>query len=76
MLGIGEAGSTRQALTKSDLQFFTISMPMIIEQRQIVNRLDILAEKAKLLEQHYTRLIADCAEMRQSVLREAFEGRL
>ena len=76
LLGIGEAGSTRQALTKSDLQFFTISMPMIIEQRQIVNRLDILAEKAKLLEQHYTRLIADCAEMRQSVLREAFEGRL
>ena len=51
-------------------------MPMIIEQRQIVNRLDILVEKTKLLEQHYTRLIADCAEMRQSVLRDAFEGRL
>ena len=76
LLGIGEAGSTRQALTKSDLQSFTISMPMIIEQRQIVNRLDFLAEKVKLLEQHYTRQIADCAEMRQSVLREAFEGRL
>ena len=76
LLGIGEAGSTRQALTKSDLQSFTISMPMIIEQRQIVNRLDILAEKTKLLEQNYTRQIADCAEMRQSVLRDAFEGRL
>ena len=76
LLGIGEAGSTRQALTKSDLQSFTISMPMIIEQRQIVNRLDILAEKTKLLEQNYTRQIADCAEMRQAVLREAFEGRL
>lgn len=76
LLGIGEAGSTRQALTKSALQSFTISMPMIIEQRQIVNRLDILVEKTKLLEQHYTRLIADCAEMRQSVLRDAFEGRL
>jgi len=28
------------------------------------------------LRENYTRLIADCAEMRQAVLKEAFEGRL
>lgn len=28
------------------------------------------------LQSNYTRLIADCAEMRQAVLKEAFEGRL
>ena len=50
--------------------------PPLAEQRQIVKRLDSLSEKVRLLEQHYTRQIADCAEMRQSVLREAFEGRL
>jgi hypothetical protein len=29
-----------------------------------------------LLEENYNRQIADCVEMRQAVLREAFEGRL
>jgi hypothetical protein len=29
-----------------------------------------------MLEQNYTQQIADCVEMRQAVLREAFEGRL
>ncbi|MBE6396660.1 MAG: restriction endonuclease subunit S [Lentisphaerae bacterium] len=46
------------------------------EQREIVKRLDLLAEKIKMLEQNYTQQIADCVEMRQAVLREAFEGRL
>lgn len=46
------------------------------EQREIVNRLDLLAEKIKTIEQNYTQQIADCVEMRQAVLREAFEGRL
>ena len=51
-------------------------MPPVSEQQLVVKRLDFLAEKTKLLEQNYARQIADCAEMRQSVLREAFEGRL
>ena len=46
------------------------------EQRKISKKLDVLCEKSSLLQQHYARQIADCAEMRQSVLREAFEGRL
>ena len=54
----------------------SFSVPAVDKQRQIVKWLDALAEKTKLLEQHYTRQIADCAEMRQSVLREAFEGRM
>jgi hypothetical protein len=44
--------------------------------REIVKRLDLLSEKIKMLEQNYTQQIADCVEMRQAVLREAFEGRL
>ena len=35
-----------------------------------------LSEKIKMLEQNYARQVADCAEMRQAILREAFEGRL
>ena len=46
------------------------------EQRKIIKHLDFLSEKIKMLEQNYARQIADCAEMRQAILREAFEGRL
>lgn len=53
-----------------------IPIPPLSEQREIVNRLDLLAEKIKMLEENYTQQIADCVEMRQAVLREAFEGRL
>ena len=69
-------GATIPRLYNDNITSAAIAIPPIAEQRQIVKRLDFLAEKVKLLEQHYTRQIADCAEMRQSVLREAFEGRL
>ena len=75
---IAEAGqATLPIISKSKWECLAISMPTVIaEQLQIVKRLDFLAEKIKLLEQNYTRQIVDCAELRQSVLREAFEGRL
>ena len=69
-------GSTRKRISRKNLSDVLVPIPPLAEQRQIVKRLDSLSEKVKSLEQHYTRQIADCAEMRQSVLREAFEGRL
>ena len=69
-------GATIPRLYNDNITSAAIAIPPIAEQRQIVKRLDFLAEKVKLLEQHYTRQIADCVEMRQAVLREAFEGRL
>ena len=76
LLKIGEAGSTRQALTKGDLESFVVSLPGLDEQKKIIDAI-AAAEKSYLkLQSNYTRLIADCAEMRQAVLKEAFEGRL
>lgn len=76
LLKIGEAGSTRQALTKGDLESFVVSLPDLDEQKKIIDAI-AAAEKSYLkLQSNYTRLIADCAEMRQAVLKEAFEGRL
>lgn len=69
-------GTTMKSINSSALESMSFAVPSVQEQRQIVKRLDFLAEKVKVLEQHYTRQIADCAEMRQSVLRDAFEGRL
>lgn len=69
-------GATAQGIKASRLREIPVAVVPYTEQQSIVKRLDILAEKTKSLEQHYTRQIADCSEMRQSVLREAFEGRL
>ncbi len=53
-----------------------IPLPPIEEQKRIVLKLDDLSQKLETLQQNYARQIADCAEMRQAILREAFEGRL
>ncbi|MBQ3748622.1 MAG: hypothetical protein II863_14560 [Kiritimatiellae bacterium] len=39
-------------------------------------RLDCISEKLETLQQNYSQQISDCVEMRQAILREAFEGRL
>ncbi|MBR4257977.1 MAG: restriction endonuclease subunit S [Kiritimatiellae bacterium] len=46
------------------------------EQNAITEDLDGIRKSLKTLQQNYARQIADCAEMRQAILREAFEGRL
>jgi type I restriction enzyme S subunit len=69
-------GTTIPRLYNENIESAVISFPPLSEQREIVKRLDLLAEKIKMLEQNYTQQIADCVEMRQAVLREAFEGRL
>ena len=75
-LKIKNTGSSIPQLTVPMIKEFHLPMRPLSEQREIVNRLDLLAEKIKMLEQNYTQQIADCVEMRQAVLREAFEGRL
>lgn len=69
--------ATLPIINKSKWENLSICVSLSLsEQREIVMRLDLLAEKIKMFEQNYTQQIADCAEMRQAVLREAFEGRL
>ena len=74
LLGIGEAGATRQALTKTDLEMFQIPLPPLSEQKRIVAHLDKLSEKVKRLEEIYRRTIADCEELKKSILKKTFEG--
>ena len=69
-------GATAQGIKASRLKDILVVVIPLLEQERIVNRLDLLAEKIKTIEQNYTKQIADCVEMRQAVLREAFEGRL
>ena len=59
-------GATVPHISHKDIERYMIPCPSLPEQKQIV----------KLLDHNYSRQIADCAEMRQAILREAFEGRL
>ena len=68
--------ATIKHLTGQLLKRVKIVFPSIEEQHQIVERLDRESKLCSRLQANYTRLIADCAEMRQAVLKEAFEGRL
>ena len=74
LLDIGEAGATRQALTKGDLEVFPIPLPPLSVQKEIVARLDKLSENVKRLEANYKQIIANCDELKKSILKKTFEG--
>jgi type I restriction enzyme S subunit len=69
-------GGAQPNISQEKIKDTLVPILPLPEQREIVNRLDLLAEKIKTVEENYTQQIADCVEMRQAVLREAFEGRL
>jgi type I restriction enzyme, S subunit len=77
LLGIGEQGATRQAITKAQLEDFIILFPKsLAEQKSIVKKLDALSEQTKKLEAIYKQKIADLDELKKSVLKKAFAGEL
>ena len=77
LLGIGEeGGSTRQALTKAQLQDFKIPLPPIAEQREIVTTLDAAFDAFAATESHYRAKLADLDALRAALLQKAFAGEL
>ena len=78
---------TEYAISKSDragmpkvnreaLFAYECSLPPLPEQKRIVKDLDTLSEKVRQLQEIYTKQIANCAELKQSLLQKAFEGEL
>ena len=73
---LANAGTTVGTYTIIMAKNTVVQMPTIVEQKKIVNYVTGLRRQIEALQQNYARQIADCAEMRQAILREAFEGRL
>ena len=69
-------GSTVRNLNSNSVSKVIVPIVALEEQQEIADSLDRLQSQAGVLQQNYARQIADCAEMRQAILREAFEGRL
>ncbi len=76
LLTIGEEGSTRQALTKTDLAEFEFLFPNREQQEQIVNKIDLISQKCDSVINNCTRIIAQCSELKQQILAKAFNGEL
>ena len=69
-------GTTQKFVSLGYLRKFPILLPPIEEQGHIVAQLDTLHAKTQELEQIYTKKLADLEELKQSVLQQAFSGKL
>lgn len=63
-------------LNQGILSQVPVPFPPLAEQRAIVGRLEALSAETKRLEEIYQSKVEALEELKKSVLREAFEGRL
>lgn len=78
LLNIGEdGGSTRQAITKAQIQEFSVMFPKdLAEQKIIVKKLDEVRTETQSLTSLYTRKLSALDELKKSLLHQAFNGEL
>ena len=77
LLGIGEQGATRQAITKAQIQNFSVAFPNSIDQqKEVVAKLRVLESKSNELISLLTRKINNLDELKKSILQKAFTGEL
>lgn len=74
LLKIGETGSTRQALTKTDLENHVICYPNINIQTKILCALDAIKSRVDRLQSNFDAISRECDALKQAILREVFEG--
>ena len=77
LMKMAENGATRQAITKKQLEEWVIEYPeTIADQQSIVARLDALNEKCKTLQANYEKTLSLCDDLKQALLRKAFNGEI
>ena len=77
LLGIGEAGSTRQAITKAQIENFTVGYPrQINDQINLLEGLFSLEEKTLKVQRVYEAKLKSLDELKKSILQKAFSGEL
>lgn len=69
-------GMAQPKFNQASLNNIEIPLPPLPEQKRIVEELDTLSEKVRQLQEIYSKQIANCADLKQSLLQKAFEGEL
>ena len=72
LLQIGEAGSTRQALTKTNLEEHIVTIPLIEEQYRIMEKIEQLSAKIHALQSNFDTTVTLCNDLKQSILKDIF----
>lgn len=75
-LDIKSSGTTIPQLTVPMISGYSISYPIVEKQIQIVARLDVLSEKCKTLQANYEKTLSLCNDLKQALLRKAFNGEI
>jgi type I restriction enzyme, S subunit len=72
-----EGGSTRQAITKAQIQDFVVDYPLLLsDQNSIVTKLDAILAETQRLTHLYGQKLAALDELKKSLLHQAFSGAL
>ena len=66
-------GTTIKTITQEEFAEFSIPLPTLSEQEEIVRKLDALSEKCRQLEENYRQTITLCNDLKQALLRQVFE---
>lgn len=69
-------GAAITRITLKKIKSFTISYPSLDAQNNIVARLDTLNEKCKTLQANYEKTLSLCDDLKQALLRKAFNGEI
>lgn len=70
-------GAVHQSnINATNLQSVEIDFPNVEEQALIVSKIDIIKQQAIRLQDNYTKTFALCDDLKQSLLRKAFNGEL
>ena len=72
----GHAGATFNSINKKEIEGILVPLPSLDEQERIVVELDTLDEMKRSLERKYQTELDNLEELRQSILEQAFEGKL
>jgi type I restriction enzyme S subunit len=75
-MNVAHSGTSIPQLTVPMVREFLIPLPPLSEQKQIVSQLDALAAETQRLETLYTQKLAALAELKKSLLHQAFSGEL
>ena len=66
-------GTTIKTITKEEFSNFSINIPPLPTQKQIVSHLDKLSSNVKQIEEKYQKMVEECDALKQAMLRDVFE---
>ena len=70
------SGTAIPQLTVPMIKEYQITFPPLAEQKQITERLDYLSQKTTALQETYCKKIQNLIELKNSILKQAFQGEL